>query len=162
MLRATSSLPVPFSELGHGVALADHLMLRVHSGAQREILGLEALLPERVADDEHRFLEREWLLDEIEGAHLDRAHRRLDVAVARDDDDLRVDLPFAHAGQRRETIHSGQPDVQDDDVVRLSGEPLEAGLATLGGVDVIAFVAQHATQRAAHAGLVVDNQDGGH
>ena len=49
-------------------------------------------LPQGVAHDEHGLLERQRLLDEVERAHLDGAHRRLDVAVAGDHHHLRVDL----------------------------------------------------------------------
>ena len=70
------------SQLHHGVALADHRVRRVHPGAQGAVLHLEPSLPQRVADDEDRLLEREWLLHEVEGAHLDGAHGRFDVAVA--------------------------------------------------------------------------------
>ena len=38
---------------------------------------------------------------------------------------------------------------------------IEAGLAALDRVDGIALVAQHAAQRAPHAGFVVDDEDGG-
>jgi hypothetical protein len=99
MLRATSSLPVPFSPkmstrplVGaamatcsrsvHQRALPDHRVARVDAGPQRLVLGLEMTLPQRVAHDQHRLLERQRLLDEVERAHLDRAHRRFDIAVA--------------------------------------------------------------------------------
>ena len=63
-----------------------------------------------------------------------------------------VDLPLAHARQRGEAVHAGQPDVEHDDVVGLAAEPLEAGLAAVDGVDLVALVAQHAAERAADAG----------
>ena len=147
------------AQLRHRVALADHLVLRVHLGAQRQVLGFEMPLPQRVADHEHRLLERERLLDEVEGAHLDRAHRRLDVAVAGDDHDLRVDLPLAHPRQRRESVHARQPDVEHDHVVGLPRQTFETRFAALDGIDVIAFVAQHAAQRGAHAGFIVNDQN---
>ena len=119
-------------------------------------------LPQRVAHDEDGLLERQRLLDEVERAHLDRAHRRLDVAVAGDDHDLRVDLPLAQPRQRGEAVHAGQPDVEHDDIVGVAGETLEAGLAAVDRVDAVALVAQHAAQRAADAGFVVDDQNGWH
>ena len=79
-----------------------------------------------------------------------------------DDHHLRVDLPLAHPRQRGQAVHPRQPDVEHDDVVGLARQPLEARLAAVDGVDVVAFVAQHAAQRAADAGLVVNDQDGGH
>ena len=127
-------------------------------GAQRAILGLEAALAHRVADDEHGLLERQRLLDEVEGAELDRLDRRLDVAVPRDHDHRRVDAALAQLRQRRQAVHPGQPDVEHDDVVRRADDAVEAGFAALDGVDDVAFVAQHAAQGAAHAGFVIDNQ----
>ena len=38
-------------------------------------------------------------------------------------------------------------------------DAVEAGLARSDGLDAVALVAQHAAQRAAHARLVVDDQD---
>ena len=93
----------------------------IDARAQRAVLGLEPALVQRVADDEHRLLERQRLLDEVEGAHLDRADRRLDVAVAGDQHDLRVDLPLAQPRQRREAVHAGQPDVEHDQIERRRG-----------------------------------------
>ncbi len=56
------------AQLAHRVALAHHLQVTVHAGAQRAVLGLEPALPQRVAHDEHRLLERQRLLDEVERA----------------------------------------------------------------------------------------------
>ena len=130
------------AQLHHRVALADHRVLRVDLRAQRLIFGLEPPLPQRVADDEHRLLQRQRLLDEIERAHLDPADRRLDVAVPRDHDDLRFDLPLAHARERGEPIHSRQPDVEDDDVVGLAAEALEARFPAVDRIDLVAFIAE--------------------
>ena len=82
--------------------------------------------------------------------------------MARDDHHLRVELALAHARQRGEAVHARQPDVEQDDVVGLTGQTLETGLAAVDGIDAVAFVAQHAAERAAHAGLVVDDQNGRH
>ena len=106
------------AQLPHRVALADHRLRAIDARAQRAVLRLEPALPQRVADDEHGLLERQRLLDEVERAHLDRAHRRLDVAVAGDQHDLRVDLPLAQPRQRRQAVHAGQPDVEHDQVER--------------------------------------------
>ena len=88
------------AQLAHGVALADHHQPPIDGGPQRAVLGLELALAQRVAHDEHGLLERQRLLDEVEGAHLDGAHGGLDVAVAGDDDDLGVDAALAQRGQR--------------------------------------------------------------
>ena len=149
------------AQLAHRVALAHHRLVAIDAGAQRAVLGLEPALPQRVADDEDGLLERQRLLDEVERAHLDRADRRLDVAVAGDEDDLRVDLPLAQPRQRREAVHARQPDVEHDQIDRPARDALEALFAARDGLDGVALVAQHAAQRRPHAGLVVDDQDGG-
>ena len=130
------------AQVVHRRALAHHrvLLLPIDLGAQHAILGFEIALAQRVAHHQHRLLERQRLLDEVEGAHLDRAHRRLDVAVAGNDHDLRIDLPLAQALQRRQAVETGQPDVEHDHVVGRAVGLLEALFAGVGGVDVEAFV----------------------
>ena len=105
--------------------------------------------------------ERERLLDEIERAHLDGAHRRLDVAVAGNQHDLRVDLPLAQPRQRRQAVHAGQPHVEDDQIDGAAREALQARFAARHRFDLVPLVAQHAGQGGPHARLVVDDQDGG-
>ena len=133
--------------------------MAVDARAQRAVLRLEAPLMERVADDEDGLLERERLLDEVERAHLDRADGRLDVAVPRDQHDLGVHLPLAQARQRREAVHAGQPDVEDDQVEGAAGDAIEALFAARHRLDGVAFVTQHPAQGGPHARLVVDDQD---
>src|SRR4029079_3608 len=117
--------------------------------------------PDGIADDEDGLLERERLLDEVVRAHLDRAHRRLDVAVARNHDPLGVDLALPQAGQRGEPIHPGQPDIEHDDVEALARDAFEAGLARLDRLDVVLLVSEHAAERRPDAGFVVDDEDAG-
>ena len=70
------------------VTVSDDRRPRLHLGPQRLILDLQPPLAQGVADDEHRLLERERLLDEIERTHLDCADGRLDIAMPGDHDDL--------------------------------------------------------------------------
>ena len=79
-----------------------------------------------------------------------------------DDDDLGVHLTLAHPRQRRQSVHSRQPHVEDDHVEDAPAQPVETGLAAVDGVDVVLLVAQHAAQRAAHARFVVNDQNGRH
>ena len=147
------------AELRHHIALPHHRQAPVHVGAQRAVLRLEPALTHGVADHEDGLLERERLLDEVERAELDRLHRRLDVAVAGDHHDRRIDATLAQARQRCQSVHARQPDVEHDDVVGRAHDAVEARLAALDGVDDIAFVAEHAAQRAAHARFVVDDEN---
>ena len=60
----------------------------------------------------------------------------------------RVDAALAQPRQRGQAVDAGQPDVEDDDVVRRAHDAIEAGLARLDRLDGVALVAQHAAQRA--------------
>jgi hypothetical protein len=144
------------------MALAHHDVLPIDPGTQRAILGFQIALPQRVAHHEHRLLERQWLLDEIERAHLDRPHGRLDVAVARDHHHLRIDAPLPQPLQRHQPVHAGQPDIQHDDVVGRARGTIETFLAAGRRLDIEPLIAQDRAQRRAHARLVVNNQNGGH
>ena len=148
------------AELPDRVALADHRLVAIDAGAKREILHFEPALTQRVAHDQHRLLERQRLLDEIERAQLDGADRRFDVAVARDQHDLRVHLPLAQARERGQAVHAGQPHVEHDQIDRAAREPIEARLAARHRLDGVALVPEHAGERRPDAGLVVDDQDG--
>ncbi len=106
------------AQLPHRVALAHHRLRAIDARPKRLVLGLEAPLAERVAHDEDGLLERERLLDEVERPHLDRAHRRFDVAVTGNQDHLGIDLALAQPRQRREAVHTGQPDVEHDQIDR--------------------------------------------
>ncbi len=84
----------------HRRTVTDERVAAIDLGAQIAVLGLERPLAQGVAHDQHRLVERQRLLHEVEGAELDRPHRRLDVAVAGDDHDLGVDAPLAQPLQR--------------------------------------------------------------
>ena len=145
------------AQLTHRIALAHHRLRAIDARPQRPVLGLEPALPHRVVDDEHRFVERQGLLDEIERAHLDRAHGRLDVPVARDEHHLRVHLPLAETRKRRQAVHAGQPDVEDDEIDGAAGHAVEARLTCRHTLDRVPFVAQYAGERLLDARLIVDD-----
>ena len=147
------------AQLAHRGALADHRLGPIDSRPQIAVLRLEPALAQRVADDEHGLFQRQRLLDEVEGPQLDRPDRRLDVPVARNKHDLGIDLPLAQARQRRQTVHARQPDVENDQIDGTTRHPFETRLAGRNGLDRVAFVAQDAAQRAAHARLVVHDQN---
>ena len=148
------------AKLPHRVALADHRARLVHARTQRAVLVLQPPLPKRVADDEHGLVERQRLFDEIERAEFDGADGRFDVAVAGDQDDLRIDLPLAQPRERREAVHAGQPHVQDDQIDRRARDALETGFPAGHRFDAVALVAQHAGQRTADTRFIVNDQDG--
>jgi hypothetical protein len=144
----------------HREALAHHRQALVHVGAERAVLDLELPLSHCVADHQDRLVQRQGLLDEIERTHLDRTHCRLDVAVAGDHDHRRIHTTLPETGQRREAVDAGEPDVEDDHVVRRPGHTIETGLAAVDGIDDVALVAQHARERTSHARLVVHYEYG--
>ena len=152
------------AQVGHRRALADHdrLLLAIDLGAQDAVLRFEIALAQGVAHHQHRLFERQRLLDEIERAHLDGADRRLDVAVAGNDHDLRIDLPFAQPLQRGQAVETRQPDVEHDHVEGRAVGFLEALFAGAGGIDVEAFVLEDSADRRAHAGFIVNDKNGRH
>src|SRR5215471_10241738 len=145
----------------HDAALPNHRLLTVDPGAKRSVLGLETPLPQRIRDHEHRLVERQRLFDEVERAHLDRAHGRLDVAVARNQHDLRIDMTFAQPLECRQTVESRQPDVEQNEIDAAAGHPLETLLTAGDGFDGISLIAKHASKSRTDARLVVDDEDSG-
>ncbi len=69
-------------------------------------------------------------------------------------------MPLAEPRQGGQSVHSWQPDVEQNDVVRRAHDAIETGFAGIDGVDGIPLVAQNAAQRRAHAGFVVDDENG--
>ena len=130
-----------FAQLVHRVALADHRQVLIDAGAQGPVLLLEVPLAQRVADGEHRLLERQRLLDEVVRAGPDGLDGRLDVAVPGDHDHRRVDLAVAETLEGREPVDSGQPDVEEDEVVDRARGPIQTALSAVDGVDQVALVA---------------------
>ena len=147
------------AQLPDRVALAHHRLVTVHAGAQREVFHFEPPLTERIAHHQHGFLQRQRLLDEVEGAQLDCADRRFDVAMARDQHDLRIDLPLADPGERGQAIHAGQPDVEHDEVDGAPRNAIEALLSRRDRFDGVPLVTEHARQRRSDARFVVDDED---
>ena len=147
------------AELRHDVAVAHHHQPAVDAGAQRAVLRFELAVAQRVADDEDGLLERQRLLDEVVRAELDRLDRRLDVAVAGDHDDDGVGAALAQTLQRREAVHAGQPDVEDDEVDRPARQPVQTLLAARHRLDDVPFVLEDTGQRRPHAGFVVNQKN---
>ena len=81
--------------------------------------------------------------------------------MARDEHDLRVDLPLAKTRERGETVNPRQPHIEDDQVHRAAHEAIEAGFAARHRFDRVTFVVQHAGERGADARFVVDDQNRG-
>jgi hypothetical protein len=61
--------------------------------------------------------------------------------------------------ERGQAVNPRQPDIQQDDIRRLLDDLFQTGLAAVGGVHRVAFVAQHGAERRPDARFIVDNQD---
>ena len=125
MLRATSSLPVPFSpkistrpldgaacamsraQRVQDRALADHHPAVLDLLLEGAVLRLQPALAQRVLDHEQRLLEGERLLHEVLRAHAHGLDRRLDVPVPGDHDHRHLGIERADAGQRLQPVHLG-------------------------------------------------------
>ncbi len=128
-------------------------------GRRRRRRGLRRVRAERAPDDTEEGIERERLLEEVEGAEADDAHRGLDRAVPRDDDDRHPGRLVAHALDQLDAVHLGHPHVHDRQPRRGVLEQLE-GAAAVGGLEHLeALVGEHAAQRVPDVLLVVHHQD---
>src|SRR4029079_2464831 len=61
-----------------------------------------------------------------------------------------------------ESVHAGQPDVEDDQVGSLARGELEALLARSGDRDLVALLLEGVLDASRDGELVFDDQDGGH
>ena len=142
-----------------GKALAGDLGLSRQLFEQAPVVLLEPLSVQRVAQDQQRLLQRERLLDEIEGAQLGRPDRRVDGAVPRDHHHLGIRPPFADQLERLQAVHSRQPHVEQDRVVIAA---IQFGQTVLGrrrARDAVALITEDAFQSRSHSRLVIDHQD---
>ena len=102
--------PDLLAEPPDGGALPDEMVAGLEPLAELDVLLLELALAEGVLDGQDDLVERERLLEKIEGAELGRLDGRLDRPVARDDHDLgpvlealgsrfRTSMPFIPGSQ---------------------------------------------------------------
>ena len=103
-------------------------------------------------------LERQGLLEEIEGPELGRLDGGLDRPVARDHHDLGILLAGLDPLQDLEAAHLGEPDVQEDEVEVLALQRLEPCLAGFRGLDREALVLEDPLEGGPDARFVVDDQ----
>ena len=104
---------------------------------------------------------RKRLLDEVDGACLDRPDRHRDVAVARDDDDRQRRRRLDQPPLQLEPVHVRHPHVDEGAGGHGLGQGAEEGRARGVGVDVVAGGLQQRTQRIAHRIVIVDDGDRG-
>jgi hypothetical protein len=101
------------------------------------------------------------LLDEIVGAHLE-AEQLVDLVVLRGQEDHRQVGLLAQAAQQLHAVHARHLDVEDGEVRRPRGQPLQRGGAVGVGFDAIAFRFQRDRHRGQDVAVVVDKRDCSH
>ena len=113
-----------------GTELSGHCSLGELPGELLVVLAHLAGL-HRIFEDDQSAVERERLFEEVVGAQFGGAHGCFDGAVASDDDDLGNvrRLQLANLCESVETIAVGQPDVEQNDVVRRSRSSSSASAA---------------------------------
>src|SRR5919205_994886 len=148
-----------FAQSTHRHRLAHHRVLARERSSHVGIYQLQPLLPQCIANREHGLLDRERFFDEVKRAELRRAHRGLNVSVARDDHDSRIRSGGAELSQCLESIDAGKPNVEQDATVSALAERFQTLLTGGDGVSVEALVFHHRTQRVANAALVVNYEN---
>ena len=149
------------AELVDGRGLADHLGAEARALPQLLHLALQLKRLERAQRDEDQAVGLERLLDVIVGAALDSGHRRLDVAVARDDDDRQIGIASLHVGQHLEAVEAAalQPDIENDEMRAALLDRAQRLVAVAGEPRTVTFVLEYAGHEIADVGLVIDDED---
>jgi hypothetical protein len=143
----------------HGDAFADDLVAMAQLASQQKIFFLQAPLLYGVANQDDDLLERERLLDKVEGAKLGGTHRGLDRAVPGNHDDGRRPWGRLQAAQRFEAVHSGEPHVQQQQLEITRGHAVQSFLGGADGFHVIALFLKDGRKRFADAGFVVHDEE---
>src|SRR5262249_46063176 len=143
----------------HGDAVAEDLVAVAQLGTKRLVFFFEVPLLNGVADKNDDFFECERLFDEIEGAEFGGADGSVNGGVAGNHDDRRRMRERLDAGKGFETVHAGEPDVEEDHIKAAVGCPLDGALGRVGGFGDVAFVGEDGRQGFADAGFVVDDKD---
>jgi hypothetical protein len=139
--------------------LGDALIDGLCGGALRQLLLMHGQRGQRTV---HQFVVVERLLDEIEGALLDRAHRHRHVAVAGQEDDRHVVAVLVQPAEQFEPAHAVHADVQQQTA---AVRDLAAGDQRLGrgpGAHCVAARTEQPAQRVADGFVVVDDEDLAH
>ena len=110
-------------------------------------------------DQGEGLVDGERLFEKVVSAHFGGAHRGLDGAVAGDHDDFGSIVEVTDLVQSFKAVHPGQPDVKQHHIEGALAQSLQAGLATVGGRGLVAFIFEHALERLPDAGFVVHDKD---
>jgi hypothetical protein len=95
----------------------------------------------------------------VVGSEPNGADRRLDGAVAGDDDDLRWGGLGAQLSQHLQAVQLGHHDVQERDVERLRPERVERRATVVGGRDRVPAADQELVEELGEVGFVLGDED---
>ena len=123
------------------------------------VLLAQSLGVDRVLYYDKRLLNGKRFFEEVVRSKFSRANGGLDGAVAGDHDDFWSVLDFADFLQRVQPVHPGQPHVEQHYVELALVQCVQRRLAAFGDGSLVALVFQHAFQRLADAGFIIDNQN---
>ena len=103
----------------------------------------------------------ERLLDEVDRPAADRAHRRIDIAMAGENYHRQIRFALLDLVEHFETVHRAavEPDVQQHKARPAFVDLRERAGTVAGGPALVTFVAQHAGHKIANVAFVVDDQD---
>jgi len=102
-------------------------------------------------------LQIERLGQVIERATLNRAHRRRQIAERCHDDDRQIGHKLTEAPQRRQAVHAGQANVEDQNIGPPLVQECEGLLGGCGRRNGMSFSFQSALERPAHGFFIIDN-----
>ncbi len=149
----------------HDLALELHDRTR-HPRQERFLLlalGLEPLGQagprKRVVHRDQHALERQGLVQEVDGALAQRPHRLLGPGVAGDHHHRHGVPGGPHPPERLDPVHPRQRDIEQDEVVELPCDRFDRLLAGPHGGDREALVAQDPAELLENPALVVHDQD---
>ena len=148
-------------KLAHRTAAPDDVrepVARFELRSQIRVLGFEAALLHRGSQHVHQRVELKGLGDEVGGAVLDRLHRILHGAVARDHDRDHLGVSLEGGVEDLPAVDAGEPEVGDEDVEREGGETLQGILAVAGLLDHESVIRQPLRDRLPKHSFVVDDQ----
>jgi hypothetical protein len=150
-------------EIPDGLCVPEDLMGPEGVCSQASVLAFEPRLLECVLHGEEQLVDRERLLDEVEGAELRRPYGGLDGAVTRHHHDRQMRMRAAKDLQHLDAVASGHRDVEQHQIGAFTvGELMQRPLAVLGGHHLEALVGENTSEGTADAFLVVDDQDPAH
>src|SRR5262245_15926935 len=143
----------------HRRRVSDHRVTALELLLQLRIGRFEFALADRVFDGEDRLFQRKRLLDEIESAEFRGAHGHVYPPVARDHHDAGVGVVGLQSREGFEAVNARQPDVEQHADVKPLLEGSQALFAATRRGDLEAFVFEHAGERLANAGFVINYEN---